>query len=216
MQLKDYYKTLNVSSTATIQQIKKSFRMLALQFHPDKNPGNVYAEAQFREVQEAYEILSDAKKREEYNYKRWYTKSLGKQFKTAPTTPAAILAECERLDNYLAGINIFQVDFDGLSYHIRQILSDTNIGILRQFNDISINQQVVQKTLHCSIALPLIYTAPITGLLIRIAGNNKEMNENINLFTKQQLQKDRWHKYKILSVIMITLFICWLIYMLSR
>jgi molecular chaperone DnaJ len=216
MQLKDYYKVLNVRPTANLQQIKKSFRILALQFHPDKNPGSVYAEAQFREIQEAYEILSDTKKREEYNYKRWYGKSLGKQFKSVTTKPAAILAECERLDNYISGVNIFQVDFDALGYHIRQILSDINIGILRQFNDISINRQIVQKTLRCSRALPVNYTDTITGLLAGIAGNDEEMNKNIQLFTKQQWQKKRWHKYKTISVITITILICWLIYLLGR
>ena len=216
MQLKDYYKILNVGPAATVQQIKKSFRLLALQFHPDKNPGNAYAEAQFREVQEAYEILSDTKKREQYNYKRWYSKSLGKQFKTTPLTPAGILAECERLDNYLAGINIFQVDFDALSYHIRQILSETNIGILKQFNDAGINRQIIQKTLRCSAALPEHYTESITALLFSITVDDKQMNDAIQLFRKQQIQKGRWNKYKIFSVVILTLLICWLIYLLGK
>jgi molecular chaperone DnaJ len=216
MPLKDYYKTLNISPTATLHQIKKSFRMLAMQLHPDRNPGSAYAEARFREVREAYETLSDTKRRAEYNYKRWYTKSLGKQFKTEPTTPSAILAEFERLVNYLDSSNVFQVDYDGLSYHIRKILSDTNIGILHQFDEIGINRQVVQKTLRCCISLPLDYTVPITALLIRVAGNDKDMKENIDLFAKQQRQTNQWHKYKAFTIIIVTLLICWLIYMLSR
>ena len=51
MQLKDYYKILEVEPLASPQEIKKSFRRLALKYHPDKNAGNQLAEAQFKEVQ---------------------------------------------------------------------------------------------------------------------------------------------------------------------
>ena len=79
MQPKDYYKILNVSPTAGADEIRKAFRTLALKYHPDRNHGDKYKEALFRDVQEAYQTLADPKTREEYNYKRWYTRSLGKQ-----------------------------------------------------------------------------------------------------------------------------------------
>ena len=135
MQLKDYYTTLDVGPAATPLQIKKSFRQLALKHHPDKNPGNALAEAKFREVQEAYDVLSDSGKREEYNYKRWYNRSLKKAFSKEPVTAKEILAECERLGNYLLTVNNLRVDYDGLSYHIRQLLNNKNIAILQQSAD---------------------------------------------------------------------------------
>ena len=52
-QIKDYYTILKVAPTATLQEIKQSFRRLALRYHPDKNNNDPLAEAQFREVQEA-------------------------------------------------------------------------------------------------------------------------------------------------------------------
>lgn len=64
---KDYYATLGVSKTATPEEIKKSFRKLALKYHPDRNPGDKAAEARFKEIGEAYEILSDAEKRSKYD-----------------------------------------------------------------------------------------------------------------------------------------------------
>ncbi|MEK2689388.1 DnaJ C-terminal domain-containing protein [Bdellovibrio sp. GT3] len=67
MSKKDYYSLLNVSRTATADEIKKSFRKLAMQFHPDKNPGDKKAEEKFKELSEAYEVLSDTKKREMYD-----------------------------------------------------------------------------------------------------------------------------------------------------
>lgn len=67
MFFKDYYKILEVSPDASFEQIKKSYRRLALIYHPDKNPGDLRAEAKFKEIVEAYEVLSDEKKRQEYN-----------------------------------------------------------------------------------------------------------------------------------------------------
>ncbi len=67
MSKKDYYSLLNVSRSATADEIKKSYRKLAMQYHPDKNPGDKKAEEKFKEFSEAYEILSDPKKREMYD-----------------------------------------------------------------------------------------------------------------------------------------------------
>ena len=67
MEFKDYYTTLGVSKTATDKEIKQAFRKLARKYHPDVNPGDKAAEAKFKEVNEANEVLSDAEKRKKYD-----------------------------------------------------------------------------------------------------------------------------------------------------
>ncbi|MGN6607416.1 MAG: molecular chaperone DnaJ [Jatrophihabitans sp.] len=64
---KDYYKALGVAKDADAGTIKKAYRKLAQQLHPDKNPGDAKAEARFKEVSEAYDVLSDPAKRKEYD-----------------------------------------------------------------------------------------------------------------------------------------------------
>ncbi|MDY6785225.1 MAG: DnaJ C-terminal domain-containing protein [Cyanobacteriota bacterium] len=64
---KDYYAILGVKKTASAEDIKKTFRKLALKYHPDRNPGDKAAEARFKEISEAYEVLSDSEKRKKYD-----------------------------------------------------------------------------------------------------------------------------------------------------
>ena len=63
----DYYEILGVSKSASASEIKKAYRKKALQYHPDKNPGDANAEQQFKKAAEAYEILSDQQKRQQYD-----------------------------------------------------------------------------------------------------------------------------------------------------
>lgn len=67
MEYKDYYKILGISKNATQDEIKKAFRKLAVKYHPDKNPGDKEAEAKFKEINEANEVLSDPQKRKQYD-----------------------------------------------------------------------------------------------------------------------------------------------------
>ena len=67
MDYKDYYKTLGVERSASEQEIKKAYRKLAMKYHPDQNPGNKQSEEKFKDINEAYQVLSDTKKRSRYD-----------------------------------------------------------------------------------------------------------------------------------------------------
>jgi len=69
---KNYYETLGVSENATPEEIKKAFRALAKKYHPDRNKGDKTAEARFKEISEAYNTLSDSRKKTEYDTMRKY------------------------------------------------------------------------------------------------------------------------------------------------
>ena len=76
MEYKDYYTTLGVARNASADEIKRSYRKLAMQYHPDRNPGNKQAEDRFKDINEAYQVLSDTQKRARYDqlgdsYSRW-------------------------------------------------------------------------------------------------------------------------------------------------
>ncbi|GAB4485112.1 MAG: DnaJ C-terminal domain-containing protein [Anaerolineales bacterium] len=67
MEYKDYYKTLGVSRSASADEIRSAYRKLAMKYHPDRNAGNKQAEEKFKEINEAYQVLSDSQKRARYD-----------------------------------------------------------------------------------------------------------------------------------------------------
>jgi curved DNA-binding protein len=76
MEYRDYYKILGVERAASAEDIKKAYRKLAMQYHPDRNPGDKQAEERFKEMNEAYQVLSDPQKRARYDqlgesYSQW-------------------------------------------------------------------------------------------------------------------------------------------------
>jgi molecular chaperone DnaJ len=101
----DYYKTLGIQRSADVSDIKKAYRKLARKFHPDVNPGNDEAEQKFKEIQEAYAVLSDADKRKQYD-----------TFGTVDGDPTAGFDPFRRAQRRSGaqGPEGFRVDFDGM------------------------------------------------------------------------------------------------------
>lgn len=216
MDIKDYYKILGIAPTASVNDIKKAYRKMAMKYHPDTNAGDVAAETMFVEIKEAYEVLIDPAQREEYNYKRWYNRTIGKNFSYTLLTAHDILNECKKLNSYLSGVNQFQIEYDGLNHHIHQLLSENNIAVLEQSGENLLINQVIKLLLHASHPLPYKYQPAITGKMILLAGDDREMHQKIALHIKHQQQKALFEKYKAAAVIIFTLVVCLIIYLSSK
>ncbi len=168
--------------------------------------------ARFREIQEAYKVLSDPKQREAYHYQRWYVRSTGKPFDSAPITPANILQECRLLQKYVASMNAFHIRYDAVSLHIRELLTTNAIGILRERHDAAINREIIQSVLLSAQPLPKKYFMPIVELLLQLAGDDTTAQTHIEQALLNKNQRHFWDKYKWVLMLVITGLICWLMY----
>lgn len=220
MLYKDYYKILELTPAATLADIKKSFRRLALQYHPDRNFGSNVYEAKFKEIKEAYEILSDAKQRQEYNSRmREQTKTTQAQAEKKktyrPPNGHLILNEAIEFRKKITALDPERLNKRAVYHHIQKLLAIQNILILKHTNDQKIIRRFIDEILQCSGFLLYPQVEKICLQLTELAGTDNEMYRKIYHFAKQSRLQTYWKKYKLIVALAIALILCLLIYMLS-
>ena len=114
MDYKDYYKTLGVERNASEADIRKAYRKLAMQYHPDRNPNDKQAEERFKEINEAYQVLSDSQKRTHYDqlgsdYSNWQRRGAQGDFNWDQYGgfPGGVRVEYSDLDDLFGGAGGF-------------------------------------------------------------------------------------------------------------
>ena len=115
MDYKDYYKTLGVERNASEEDIRKAYRKLAMQYHPDRNPNDQQAEERFKEINEAYQVLNDPKKRSHYDrlgsdYSNWQRRGAPGDFnwdQYGGGFPGGVRVEYGDLDDLFGGAGGF-------------------------------------------------------------------------------------------------------------
>ncbi len=214
MHLKDYYSILKIEPSASLPEIKKAYRQLAQQFHPDKNQNDPYAATQFAEIKEAYEILTNPSKKEYYLQQRWYDQSIGKRKKQDLITPVNVLKQILELDRYVSGLDVFRMDKNGLQEYIEEVLNDSTIEKLNSFNEISVNKEIVRLSLHCLRPLPFSLLQPAISRLHKI-NTDPQTNDLVKQYFIKRKKNNKKNKQEIWIVLLITIAICLLIYFLN-
>jgi molecular chaperone DnaJ len=215
MRLKDYYKILEVHPASTQQDIKRAYRQKAIQYHPDKNEGNLVAEEHFKEVQEAYHTLSDPGRRSAYNQKRWYRQSAYREAPAEKITPPIIHKKAYKLSHFVSRLDSSRMNRQALSQYMHHLLSDNTIRILKESGDDYSNVQIIHEMLKASAPLSFAQYEKVAEKLIKIAGNDQPLVENIRLSVKQRKQHGYWSRYQGLFVLVIALLICLFIFLIG-
>lgn len=215
MSAKDYYHILGVKPNATNDEIKRSYRRLALKYHPDKNPGDPLSEAAFKEIAEAYEILSDAKKREDYHYKRFYTYSY--KYKDAPlVTPQSILNDALKLQKLVEKVDPFRINRDALLFQLEQILSEENLSLLQKEKQAYISTRIIESLLPACKPLNYAHVEVIADNFLILADGDIYLENKINEFLNDQKRNDKWRRYKIVAAIVAAILLCLIIFFISK
>jgi curved DNA-binding protein CbpA len=213
--LKDYYQILQIEPQSTLAEIKQAFRRLALVYHPDKNPNDKYAEVQFNEIKEAYDVLTNPVRKENYLQQRWYNQSIGKRRTAQTITPVSILKLVLELEQYVSRLDVHRMNREGLSHYIDELLSPDTIEKLRQFNEPEINKQIITSTLSAMQPLTMKFIGQLPERLGILADDETSLNR-IRNFLKNRKKDFLWERYKVGVIILFTIFICLLIYFTSK
>jgi curved DNA-binding protein CbpA len=216
MVFKDYYKILEVTSSAAPDEIKKSYRRLALKYHPDKTNGDKTAESKFREIKEAYDVLSKAVRREGYDYdwnrfyKRQSSSATNRKSDTKKNdsfTPGSVLIAVQKLKHWAAttpGIPPAE-----LYNNLNRLLNHNIIKSLLIWGDVIVNRKIIYYVLKICNYLPFAYIESITVRIAKIAGPDNEIIEKIYAYSKKRKREHNLAKLKgaIAILILISLFI---------
>jgi curved DNA-binding protein CbpA len=216
MHLKDYYNILKLEPSATLLEIKKAYRKLALQYHPDKNQNDPYASAQFTEIKEAYEVLTNPAKKEYYLQQRWYNQSIGKRKTQDVITPVTVLLQALELEKYVASLDVFRMDKEGLQQYILGLLPDSTIEQLKKFNEPETNRAIVTTVIKAMNSLPEQYTPPIIVQIEKLSIGGEIAGKELAAFIQKTKKRSRREKYSLIIIIAATLILCLLIYLAGR
>jgi hypothetical protein len=212
LQVKDYYKILEIEPSATGDEIKKAYRRLAHLYHPDKHAADVYASAKFSEIKEAYEILSNPFKKEYYLQQRWFAQSTGKPISNEITTPVTMLKKMLALDRYVSTLDAHRIHYQSLYVYICDLLSDENIQIINGFGDHHVNEEIVRSTLKTAQGLPYRLIQPLATRTRKLDVEDEAVKSAINRFVVNHKKADEWEKMKVWIITLLVLLICMIIF----
>lgn len=190
--------------------------MLALQYHPDRNEDSELAVIRFREIQEAYNALSNENLRTIYN-REWR-----KQFPDTPLSKVkelsavSIVEESKALAEYIKKADIYRFNKDYVYIRLTDILSEENIAFLLHTADEQKNTEIIQLSLDAALKLPWKKIDMILPTLLQLAEKSKVPVSDIIKWKKKNRLHIFWERNYPWAALLIALLICFVIFGLSR
>jgi hypothetical protein len=203
MTQKDYYQILDVHPTCTMLEIKKAYRKLALQYHPDTNNNNPFFVEKFKEIKIAYEILSNAESRKKYHSSVYF-----ENYIKEVTNINDILLKVAQLKNYVTNSNTDKIDQVLLLNYLLDLLSPSNVVIILNSNNESIKNEIFESIISSTKILPYSLFIKVSAILEKIF---LVETTTIELILKQKKRIEWWNNYKILFAVIAALLFCLLI-----
>lgn len=205
---KDYYRILNVRTSATAAEIKNAYRKLAMKYHPDRNPDDALAAAIFTDAAEAYKILGDVDARNQYNYQRYLFAE--QEYKRPVETMETLINRISKLNEKLLASDPFRISKDALLYSIKQVFPD-DISLLVNTNETSLNP-FLEKISFAAKYLSPHQTKQVIVLLQPFFNKHTWLRQKLYALLQQQQRDERWEKNKIILAVVVALILCALIF----
>jgi len=212
MRLKDYYAILELPPSATVLEIKKAYRRLAHQLHPDKNANDA---GQFAEIKEAYEVLTNPAKKEYYLQHRWYQQSLGKRKFQTVFTPVNLLQQILELERFASRLDAYRLDREGLFNYVMDLVPDDVINKLNKFREVQVNQQIIHGLLKSTQHFTLLQLNEL-GQQVRKIEPKEFANEQVELTITRKKKGHYWDRSRIWIVITAVILLCIVIFLAAK
>ncbi len=209
--VKDYYAILNVPVTATLPEIKRAYRKLAMQHHPDKTNDDPYSLASFNEIKEAYETLTSPQKKQLYLNERWLAHAHQLKEKTEAVTPVSILKKSLELNKLTAAMDVHRMNEQLITEKILFLLSNETIHVLQTFNEPDMLEKTALLLLGCCKKLTVQSTEKITEQVCKLSSSTAVQKEAHTLL-KNRKRSELYERYQPVLLLLLTAVICMIIY----
>lgn len=205
----DYYQILQIGPAADQAEIKAAYRRLAHRYHPDKNPDNKSTDAYFELVKEAYETLTNPVKKENYLQTRWLIRANGLDYEQPILRPEHLLLQVLSASDKIRQVDIYRMDKHGIKDQLQLLLADERISLLNDFNEISINDAIVQEFMQMITVLPATQQLQVLRPLRKINSNYiASIREREDELTNNAF----WETWKPAFLILLVILLCILIW----
>lgn len=209
---KDYFAILGVTALAGPDEIRRNYRRLAKQWHPDRHGSDTTASLRFREVQEAYETLTDPLRKDAWLQERWRLRSLGQRTdRPAVTAPADLLKASIALEQETSLKDPHRSDPQALLRRIRALLTDDALEGLGQEPDPAIRNGVCRRLLRCGRHLPPETAAALVRLLEPVTRSDTGLAREARDFLTHSRRRQTLGRLRLPLLLLATLLACLLI-----
>jgi len=215
MRLKDHYSTLQISPSATQQEVKKAYRLLAHKYHPDKNPDSLFATSHFREIQEAYSILSDEKKRRLYDEERYFS-GLSKQKEPKLQGARWLLQQSDQLRKHMMKVDSFSMNHRALQEYVLLFLSDSHLALLEQDEHREISLQIAENLLSAVRNIDYVYLPTIQERMLLLVQGDPNLSTGIAELIQQRKNASTLQKLTPAIIVICTILLCILMYLYAQ
>jgi len=215
MPVKDYYKLLKIAHSADLNTIKKAYRQLAMQYHPDKHGNNQSTHFYFQEIQEAYEVLSNPEKRENYHYQIWLEKAQGHELDTALSADQ-IIQLFIHTERTIHETDSFRRNNEQMTEILVSLYSNTRLELIAETNDKSLETTTLQMAMQSSSSLSSDAQFKLIHQLNPILKKHPQMHETWMEQVNTSMRKEKIEKFKVPIVILTTILLCLAILLLSK
>jgi curved DNA-binding protein CbpA len=211
---KDHYKILGLEPGSPPALIKKAWRKLVQQHHPDKT-GNIPSSlTAFQDIQEAYETLTDPVKKQKYLQQRWLQQVTREETIRKPETAEDFLHACLQLEQKIASANTFRIDEDYLMQYLFFLLTPSHLAILNSTKENDLLSTCLSLLLKSIEPLPVEKKQIILQEMEKI--NTTATTKQISEYRKNHRSSWFMEQYGFYVMIILSFLLCWLIASLAK
>ena len=210
--MEDYYQILRVHPNASETTIRKAYRKLALQYHPDKTGNSEELNSYFKKINEAYKVLSNAEQRKQFHL-QYYALH---HYEPVMNSSNEILVACKKLLKQIIQQGD-HINEEAIVLNIQEnILNENNLFILKTEENKFIQQQIHQELLQIINKLNFVNGTVLSNILMQKFSFTNESEKVLLIeILKKKKQEYYWDKYKFFLALLIAILICLGIYSIT-